>query len=79
MDAALNINSINFMELNKEELMCIDGGVNWDRVFAGTATYLGATLAVAMMTTPVTAPVAVTYLAISAISGAYVGYGLVTD
>ncbi|QSZ26472.1 bacteriocin-type signal sequence [Aceticella autotrophica] len=61
-----------FMELAENDLMVIDGGVNYDRVFAGTATFLGATLAVAAMSEPIGWVAIGTYLALSAASGAYI-------
>nr|WP_206199015.1 hypothetical protein [Thermoanaerobacterium sp. PSU-2] len=76
MEAVMPMNG--FMELMEEDLMMIDGGVNLDRVFAGTATFLGATLAVAAMSEPIGWGVAITYWTLSAISGAYIGYGFAT-
>lgn len=66
----------DFCEMLQDEMLLVDGGVNWDRVFGGTTVFLGATLAVASMSTPIGWGVAGTYWAISAASGAYVGYGL---
>lgn len=42
-----------FMTLSQEELMEIEAGANWDRVFGGTSVYLGATMAVLMTSTPI--------------------------
>ena len=66
-----------FMTLSQEELMEIEAGANWDRVFEGTSVYLGATMAVLMTSTPIGWGAAA-YLATCAASGAYVGYGLAT-
>ncbi|BBK79529.1 hypothetical protein I6L88_00395 [Streptococcus mutans] len=53
----------------------IEGGVNWDRVFAGATVYGAATMAVCMATGPIGWG-AVAYWGLSAASGAYIGYGL---
>ncbi|QSZ28369.1 bacteriocin-type signal sequence [Aceticella autotrophica] len=68
-----------FMELKENDLMAVDGGVNYDRIFAGFVTYAGATLAIAAMSEPIGWIAAGAYLGISAASGAYMGYGFATD
>lgn len=68
-----------FCELNENEMLLVDGGVNWDRVFGGTTVYLGATLAIATVSGPIGWVAGAAYLGICAASGAYVGYGLATD
>lgn len=67
-----------FSELGDAELMGIDGGINWDRIFAGGTVYLGATMALISMTGPIGLGVGATYLLICAASGAYIGYGITT-
>ncbi|QSZ28365.1 bacteriocin-type signal sequence [Aceticella autotrophica] len=68
-----------FMELTEDNLIAVDGGVNYDRVFAGFVTFAGATLAIAAMSEPIGWVAIGTYWALSAASGAYIGYGLATD
>jgi hypothetical protein len=68
-----------FMELTEDDLMVVDGGVNWDRVYAGFVTYAGATLAIAAMSEPIGWVAAGAYLGICAASGAYMEYGFATD
>jgi len=75
----LNMNANAFAPLTFDELMEIDGGANWDRVFGGTTVYLGATMALCAMTGPIGWGVAITYWATCAAAGAYIGYGLATD
>lgn len=74
MEMALSVEA--FEELNFGELLEVDGGVNWDRVYQGTTVYLAATMAFAGMTGPIGWGVVASYWAICAASGAYVGYGL---
>lgn len=66
----------NFTSLDFEVLSTVEGGVNWDRVYGGASVYLGATMAVAMATTPIGWGAGAAYLATCAASGAYIGYGL---
>lgn len=66
-----------FNELSYDEVMAIDGGVNWDRVFAGTAFFLGTCAVVA--TAPISAPLVAVACVSSAVAGAYTGYGLATN
>lgn len=68
----------SFTPLSTNEILEIDGGINWDRVFGGVTVYLTATMAICTMTTPIGWGLGATYLAISAVAGAYTGYGLVT-
>ena len=75
---ALVFDTSTFMTLSQEELMEIEAGANWDRVFGGTSVYLGATMAVLMASNPIGWGAAAAYLATCAASGAYVGYGLAT-
>lgn len=67
-----------FVMLTQEELMEIEAGANWDRIFGGASVYLGATMAVAMATSPIGWAAGAAYLATCAASGAYIGYGLAT-
>lgn len=76
MEMILSMNVDAFTPLTLDDVMEIDGGVNWDRVFGGTTVYLGATMAICSMTGPIGWGVGVTYLATCAVSGAYIGYGL---
>lgn len=67
----------NFIELTNDEMMEVDGGVNWDRVFAGTAFFLATCAVVA--TAEVTVPlIGIAYVS-SAVAGAYTGYGFATN
>ncbi|MGT2802090.1 hypothetical protein [Streptococcus henryi] len=70
--------STEFVMLTEEDLMTIEAGANWDRVFGGASVYLGATMAVAMATNPIGWTAGAAYLATCAASGAYIGYGLAT-
>ncbi|WP_286906808.1 Blp family class II bacteriocin [Clostridium sp. UBA1652] len=65
----ITLNS-NFMSINSDELITIDGGVNWDRVFNGVAIAGGALIGIAGV---VTAPIWVPALGAFAI-GTSVGY-----
>ncbi len=64
------------VELTAMDTCEIDGGVNWDRVYAGALAYGGATLAICMATGPIGAGACIAYYGICAASGAYIGYGL---
>ncbi|AMF86526.1 hypothetical protein D3854_08220 [Streptococcus mutans] len=50
----------------------VEGGVNWERVFAGATVYGDATMAVCMATGPIGWGVGVAYLTTCAASGAYI-------
>ncbi|MGT2800003.1 bacteriocin-type signal sequence [Streptococcus marmotae] len=74
----ITFDSSVFTSLTTEELMAIEAGANWDRVFTGGSVYLGATMAVVMATNPIGWGAGAVYLATCAASGAYMGYGLAT-
>lgn len=63
--------SSNFKELNFEEALLIDGGINWKQALEGAAILGGTLLAVAAA--PVTVPAAVVFFA-GAGGAAYAGY-----
>lgn len=44
MEMPLDMNL--FASVSYDELLEIDGGINWDRVFGGVTVYLGATMAI---------------------------------
>lgn len=77
MESIMILNNVNFIELSNDEIMGIDGGVNWDRVFAGTAFFLGTCAVVA--TAEVTVPLAAIAYTSSAVAGAYTGYGFASN
>lgn len=68
----------NFNTLDLETLASVEGGVNWDRVYAGASVYGGATLAIGLASGPIGWVAATAYLGTCAASGAYIGYGLAT-
>ena len=71
---------MGFTDLNQAELEMIDGGINWDRVFGGVSLCLGSTLTLvaAATTGPIGMGVVGVYWATCGVSGAYIGYGLVS-
>ena len=70
---------VRFTEMNEKDMMWVDGGANWDRVFTGSVTYLSATLAVATVTGPIGWIAGAAYVGICAASSGYIAYGLLTD
>lgn len=75
------MNSLAFDQfelMDADMLASIEGGVNWDRVFAGATVYGAATMAVCMATGPIGWGAAAAYWGLSAASGAMIGYGLAT-
>ena len=51
MEMTLNIGM--FTPLSSNEVLEIDGGINWDRVFNGATVYLGATLTLFALSGPI--------------------------
>ncbi|WP_029688030.1 hypothetical protein [Thermoanaerobacter sp. A7A] len=76
MEAVIEMDG--FMELRDNDLIAVDGGINWDRVYAGTMGEVGIIIAVAAAP-EITVPILIAGLIGSAASGAYVGYGLATN
>ncbi|WP_067625635.1 hypothetical protein [Alicyclobacillus acidiphilus] len=64
---------VGMAQLSAEELET-EAGVNWDRVFAGGMAE-GATLLALALAPEVTVPAELIAYGISAVSGAYTGYG----
>ena len=76
MEMTLNIGM--FAPLSSNEVLEIDGGINWDRVFNGATVYLGATMTLFSLSGPIGWGVGATYIAICATSSTYICYGLAT-
>ena len=76
MTYAMTLNNINFVELTTDEIMAIEGGVNWDRVFTGLTVFGGVLLVAA--TAPVTVPIVAICTAMTVVCAAYTAYGLRT-
>ncbi len=70
---------VGFTEMNELEMMWVDGGVNWDRVFAGTTAYLGVIVAIAAATSPIGLVAGAAYVGIAGASSGYIAYGFLTD
>ena len=60
------------------DLIMINGGVNWDRVFGGTSAEVALVVAVAL-TPEISVPAFAIACGFSALNGAYTGYGLATN
>ena len=62
-------------DLSMNDLMMIDGGINWDRVYYGTAAE-GALLFTLAVAPEITIPAFAASCVLSGIAGAYTGYGI---
>ena len=78
MTEVMTLNTGSFAMLSCDEMFAVDGGINWDRIFGGVTVYLGATMALLAITSPIGWGMGAAYLATCACSGAYIGYGFAT-
>ncbi|QSZ26444.1 hypothetical protein ACETAC_05765 [Aceticella autotrophica] len=76
MEAVMPMNG--FMELTEDNLMVIDGGVNYDRIFAGNTVEFSAALAVALVP-EVSIPAAVIAGVLMAAGCGYSIYGIYSN
>jgi hypothetical protein len=77
MEAVMPMNG--FMELTKEDLMAVDGGVNWDRYFAGNVVAASAELALVLAAPEVSIPALILAGALVAGGCVYAEYGIYSD